>query len=169
MVDEKILFDDEDSPIQTLKISPTDIIQKEFSVRFRGYDINQVDNFLEELAKELNQVLEENTHLKEAAHALQQELTEYRENEKNLYDALAAAKQIGGDMQENARNEASLIISGARLDADKVIAEVRQQCAVLQQEINGMMQKRAQFETSLRSLLETYLGMLGGERRKAGE
>ena len=103
MVDEKILFDDEDSPVQTLKISPTDIIQKEFSVRFRGYDINQVDNFLEELAKELNQVLEENTHLKEAAHALQQELTAYREKEKKLYDALAAAKQIGGDMQENAR------------------------------------------------------------------
>ena len=169
MVDEKILFDDEDLPIQTLKISPTDIIQKEFSVHFRGYDINQVDNFLEELAKELNQVLEENTQLKEAAHSLQQELTEYRENEKTLYDALAAAKQIGGAMQENARNEASLIISGARLDAEKVIAEVRQQCAVLQQEINGMLQKRAQFETSLRSLLETYLGMLGGERRKAGE
>ena len=66
MVDEKILFDDEDSPIQALKVSPTDIIQKEFSVRFRGYDINQVDNFLEELAKELNQALEENTHLIEA-------------------------------------------------------------------------------------------------------
>ena len=164
MVDEKILFDDEDSPVQALKVSPTDIIQKEFSVRFRGYDINQVDNFLEELAKELNQALEENTHLIEAARALQQELTEYRENEKTLYDALAAAKQIGGAMQDNARKEASLIISGARLDAEKVIAEVRQQCAALQQEISGMVQKRAQFETSLRSLLETYLGMLGGER-----
>ena len=169
MVDEKILFDDEDSPVQTLKISPTEIIQKVFSVRFRGYDINQVDNFLEELAKELNQVLEENTHLKEAAHALQQELTAYREKEKKLYDALAAAKQIGSDMQDNARKEAALLISGAQLDADKIIADVRQQCAVLQQEINGMVQKRAQFETSLRSLLETYLGMLGGERRKAGE
>ena len=152
---------------QHLQISPADIIQKEFSVRFRGYDINQVDDFLEEVAREFNQVLEENTQLKEEVHSLQQELTEYRENEKTLYDALAAAKQIGGDMQENARKEASLIISGARLDADKIIADVRQQCAVLQQEINGMVQKRAQFETSLRSLLETYLGMLGGERNKA--
>jgi cell division initiation protein len=67
-------------------------------------------------------------------------------------------------MQENARKEASLIISGAQLDADKIIADVRQQCAVLQQEINTMVQKRAQFEASLRSLLENYLSMLGGER-----
>jgi cell division initiation protein len=164
MVDEKILFDDEDAPEKHLQISPADIIQKEFSVRFRGYDISQVDDFLEEVARVYNQVVEETARFKEELRALQRELAEYRENEKTLYEALAAAQQIGGDMQKNARKEASLIISGAQLDADKIIADVRQQCAVLQQEINTMVQKRAQFEASLRSLLENYLSMLGGER-----
>jgi cell division initiation protein len=164
MVDEKILFDDEEKTGQELKISPADIIQKEFPIRFRGYDISQVDDFLEEAAGEYNRVVEEHARFKEEVRALQQELAAYRENEKALYDALAAAKQLGSDMQDNARKEASLIVSGAQLDADKIIADVRQQCAALQQEINTMVQKRAQFEVSLRSLLENYLSMLGGER-----
>jgi cell division initiation protein len=163
MVDEKILFDDEEKQGQNLKITPADIMQKEFSIRFRGYDISQVDDFLEEAAREYNRVVDEHAHFKEEVRALQQELVEYRENEKTLYDALAAAKQIGSDMQDNARKEASLIISGAQLDADKIIADVRQQCTVLQQEINTMVQKRAQFEASLKALLENYLSMLGGQ------
>ena len=169
MVDEKILFDDEEKPGRELKISPADIMQKEFSVRFRGYDISQVDDFLEEAAREYNQIVEEHARLNKEVLVLRKELAEYRENESKLYDALAAAKQIGSDVQDNARKEASLIISGAQLDADKIIADVRQQCAVLQQEINTMVQKRAQFEASLKALLENYLSMLGGERRKAGE
>jgi cell division septum initiation protein DivIVA len=56
-----------------------------------------------------------------------------------------------------------MIISGAQLDADRIIAGVRQQCAALQQEIDSMVQKRAQFEASLRALLENYLSMLGGQ------
>jgi cell division initiation protein len=164
MVDEKILFDDEEAPAQGLKISPADIIQKEFSIRFRGYDTSQVDDFLEEAAKAYSRILEEHARLSEETRVLQQEVAAVRDREKDLYDALAAAQKPSSDMQDNARKEASLIVAGAQLDADKVIADVRQQCAALQQEINGMMQKRAQFETSLRTLLESYLGMLGREQ-----
>jgi cell division initiation protein len=167
MVDEKILFDDEEKPVRDLKISPADIMQKEFSIRFRGYDISQQDDFLEEAAREYNQVVEENARFSREVLALRKELAEYRENESKLYDALAAAKKISSDMQENARKEAALIISGAQLDADKIIADVRQQCAALQQEINTMVQKRAQFESSLKTLLENYLSMLGGKHTTA--
>jgi len=163
MVDEKILFDDEETPAQGMKISPTDILQREFPIRFRGYDTSQVDDFLEEVAKAYNQLIEEHARLSEEMRVLQQELVASRNKEKDLFEALAAAQKLSSDMQDNARKEASLIVSGAQLDADKIIADVRQQCAALQQEINGMMQKRAQFEASLRALLESYLGMLGGE------
>lgn len=164
MVEEKILFDDEEPPAQGLNISPTDIIQREFSVRFRGYDTGQVDDFLEEVAKAYNQLIEERARVSEESRVLRQKLAASLNKEKDLYDALAAAQKLSSDMQDNARKEASLIVAGAQLDADKIIADVRQQCAALQQEINSMVQKRAQFEASLRTLLESYLGMLGGER-----
>ena len=58
MVEHKILFDDDtDAPSESdMHISPAEILEKEFAQRFRGYDVHQVDAFLEDVAKELARV-----------------------------------------------------------------------------------------------------------------
>ena len=164
MVEHKILFDDDGEAAferNAKKISPMEIVEKEFPLRFRGYDINQVDVFLEDVAKELERISKDYARIKEERDILREELTASREKEKNMHEALLAAQEIGEEVRERAEKEASQIISGAQLDAQKVMADVRQQCASLQQEITAMNQKREQFETSLRSLLEGYLNILG--------
>jgi len=57
-----------------MKITPQDIIDKEFRVKFRGFDMAEVDTFLEEVAENLFKLTEENTVLNEKILALQQEL-----------------------------------------------------------------------------------------------
>lgn len=57
-----------------MKITPQDIIDKEFRVKFRGFDIAEVDSFLEEVAENFFKLTEENTLLHEKISALQQEL-----------------------------------------------------------------------------------------------
>ena len=163
MVEHKILFDDDtDTPIASdMHISPAEILEKEFAQRFRGYDVHQVNAFLEEVAKEVDRVLKENTRLKEEVENLKEQLAASREKERSLNEELLVAQTMGDDIRARAEQEASRIVSGAQLDAQKVLAEVRQQCASLQQEITAMNQKREQFETSLRSLLEGYLNTLG--------
>jgi cell division initiation protein len=163
MVEHKILFDDDtDAPSESdMHISPTEILEKEFAQRFRGYDVHQVDAFLEDVAKELARVSKEHTRLKEEVDILKEELAASREKERSLNEELLVAQTMGDDIRARAEHEASRIVSGAQLDAQKVMAEVRQQCASLQQEITAMNQKREQFETSLRSLLEGYLNTLG--------
>ena len=163
MVEHKILFDDDaDALVESnLHVSPAEILEKEFAQRFRGYDVHQVDAFLEEVAKEVDRVLKENTRLKEEVENLKEQHAASREKERSLNEELLVAQTMGDDIRARAEQEASRIVSGAQLDAQKVMAEVRQQCASLQQEITAMNQKREQFETSLRSLLEGYLNTLG--------
>jgi cell division initiation protein len=162
MVQDKILFDDDDTSLERdTKISTTEIMEKEFSQRFRGYDVNQVDAFLEDVAKELERISKEYARLKEEVDILKEELAVSREKERSLHEELLVAQTMGDDIRDKAEQEASRIVSGAQLDAQKVMAEVRQQCGSLQQEITAMNQKREQFETSLRSLLEGYLNTLG--------
>ena len=48
-----------------MKITPLDIRQQQFSVRFRGFDAEEVDTFLEMIADEYETVIEENRKLKE--------------------------------------------------------------------------------------------------------
>jgi cell division initiation protein len=163
MVEHKILFDDDErtSLERDMKISPKEILEKEFSLRFRGYDVNQVDAFLEDLARELERISQELHSVQEEREQLKEELAVLRERERNLKEELLVAQTMGDDIRARAEQEASRIIAGAQLDAQKILAEVRQQCASLQQEITAMNQKREQFETSLRALLEGYLNLIG--------
>ncbi|MFC1837287.1 DivIVA domain-containing protein [Thermodesulfobacteriota bacterium] len=57
-----------------MKITPQDIIDKEFRVKFRGFDMVEVDTFLEEVAENLFKLNEENTRLNEQILSLQNDL-----------------------------------------------------------------------------------------------
>jgi cell division initiation protein len=57
-----------------MKITPQDIIDKEFRVKFRGFDMAEVDTFLEEVAVNFFKLTEENTRLNEKVLALQEDL-----------------------------------------------------------------------------------------------
>ena len=57
-----------------MKLTPQDIIDKEFRVKFRGFDRNEVDTFLEEVAETFVQLSEENTRLNEKILALQKDM-----------------------------------------------------------------------------------------------
>jgi cell division initiation protein len=55
-----------------MKITPQDVIEKEFRVKFRGFDMVEVDTFLEEVAESFFKLNEENTLLNEKILALQE-------------------------------------------------------------------------------------------------
>ena len=57
-----------------MKVTPQDIIDKEFRVKFRGFDMVEVDTFLEEVAENFYNLTEENTLLNEKIIALQKDM-----------------------------------------------------------------------------------------------
>jgi len=59
---------------EEMNITPQDIIDKQFRVKFRGFDTAEVDAFLEEVAESYFMLTEENTLLNEKVLALQQDL-----------------------------------------------------------------------------------------------
>ena len=97
MVEHKILFDDDtDAPIASdMHISPAEILEKEFAQRFRGYDVHQVDAFLEDVAKELARVSKEHTCLKEEVDILKEELAASREKRAKLERRAAGGSDNG--------------------------------------------------------------------------
>jgi len=57
-----------------MKITPQDIIDKEFRVKFRGFDMVEVDTFLEEVAEIFFKLNEENIRLNEKVLTLQENI-----------------------------------------------------------------------------------------------
>ncbi len=76
-----------------MKISPTEIRQQEFTKKMRGYDPDEVQNFLESLAEEFDKLNVENESLKTEVQSLSEQVNEFKKIEKNLQDTLLNAQE----------------------------------------------------------------------------
>ncbi|HOP39799.1 MAG TPA: DivIVA domain-containing protein [Geobacteraceae bacterium] len=144
-----------------MKITPLDIQQQQFKGKlFGGLHPEEVDTFLQSVAQEMETLSRENTSLREQVQKMSAETESVAEREKDLRETLLAAQKITEEMKNNARKEAELIISEAELKADKIVADAENRVVRLTNEIQELRRQKAQFETSFRSLLDSYNKML---------
>ncbi|HBH01078.1 MAG: hypothetical protein A2W08_11365 [Candidatus Rokubacteria bacterium RBG_16_73_20] len=147
-----------------MRISPLDIRQQQFTVRlFRGFDTQEVDAFLDDVAEDYESVLKENALLKEQLATFEERSRGLAEREKALQDTLIATQRLGDEMKAAARREAELYTREAELRGEKLLEEVRSEEAKLRGEIQGLRRTRRQLIEDLRSTLESYYRLMSAE------
>ncbi|MBI5968460.1 MAG: DivIVA domain-containing protein [Deltaproteobacteria bacterium] len=152
-----------------MKITPLDIQQQQFRVRFRGFDMVEVDNFLDLLASEFEELLKENSKLQEEDRRKLARINELEASEKELRDTLVSVQRITEEMRNNARKEAETIIEEAKLNARRIIDSAQTQALHIEAEINQLKRQRAQFEASLEATIELHRKLLANSKENAGE
>jgi cell division initiation protein len=150
-----------------MKMTPLDIQQQQFRVKFRGFDMVEVDNFLDLMANEFEELLRENNRLKEGERQKLDKIQELEGAEKELRNALISAQQICDGIKNNARKEGELIIEGAKDNARKILEAAQAQALEIEAETNKLKRQRAEFEASLKSVIDMHLRLLesGQENR----
>ena len=143
-----------------MKITPLDIQQQQFRVRFRGFDMVEVDNFLDLAANEFEELLRENNRLKEEDHQKAEKIQQLERAERDLRNALISAQQICEEMKNQARKEGELIIEEAKGNARKILQTAQSQALEVETEITRLRRQRTEFEASLKSILEMHLSLL---------
>ncbi len=144
-----------------MRITPMDIRQQQFTVKmFRGFDTQEVDTFLEDLAADYEALLKENSLLKEQLQALEERLRGLEEREKVLQETLVTTQRLVEEMKDQARREASIIIREAEVQADRIIEASRTAEGNLQSEIIALKRTRRQLAEGLRSTVEMYQRLL---------
>ena len=143
-----------------MKITPLDIQQQQFRVRFRGFDMVEVDNFLDLLANEFEELLKDNSQIREEDRRKAERITQLETGEKELRDTLVSVQRITEEMKNNARKEGELIIEEAKLNARKILEAAQAQALQIEGEINQLKRQRAEFEASLRATVEMHWRLL---------
>ncbi len=143
-----------------MRITPLDIQQKQFPVRFRGFDMEEVYAFLEVVREEMEELIRENTSLKEQVHRLEAQLQDYRHIEDTLKETLLMAQQMVEDYKENARKEAELIIKEAEQKADAIVRQAQEKVLKIHEDIMDLKGIRRHFKEELRRLIESHMRML---------
>jgi len=144
-----------------VRITPMDIRQQQFTVKmFRGFDVQEVDTFLEDLAEDYEALLKENQLLKEQLQALEERTRGLEDRERILQETLVTTQRVTEEMKESARREAALLVREAELQGEKVVEAARASLASVQAEVGALKRMRRQLAEALRSTVEMYQRLL---------
>jgi cell division initiation protein len=152
-----------------MRITPLDIQQKQFPIKFRGFDVEEVYAFLEVVREEMEELLRENASLKENLHRLETQLKEYKDMETTLRETLMTAQQMVDEYKVNARKEAELLTREAELKAEAIIKEAQEKVVKIHEDIVDLKGIRRHFKEEVRRLIESHLRMLEFDSEREDE
>ena len=128
-------------------IRPTDIQTKEFETKVRGYDRDQVDDFLDEIIKDMSELYKDNTELTLRLKRAEEELTRFRAREAEIEKSLELTRYQCEELKKTARLEAERI-----MEKTKTVAED-----------NRASEKVKEAEQKLREICTQVLDKLNAE------
>jgi cell division initiation protein len=152
-------------------IKPIDIRRKEFRNGFRGYDANQVDDFLDAVADEFERSYTENQRMREEVSSLRDRLQQFEDLEGSIRAALVHAEQAANDLRRAANREAEDVRQRARREAEFTVREAQSRSHQMladssariervQESYEALQEAKQSFANDFRHLLKTYMEMM---------
>jgi cell division initiation protein len=151
----------------SMKITPLDIQQMVFRTKLRGYDREEVNRFLEELAQTVESLNRDNALLRERLAMTEQQVSELKRTETTLSNTLVAAQSLADDVKRSANRDAELIVKEAELKAGEVIRQARVELGETQRDLSQLQKQRLLMVERMRATLHTFERMLDVESAEA--
>ncbi len=143
-----------------MPLTPIDVTQKTFRERMKGYDEDEVDDFLDEVMVSLREYEQKLRDAEERVSVLEGQLTANRETEDALKRALVAAQRTADDIVAEARTEADRIIAEASSQAELVAAERSAEKSQLDLEVERMRSDVADMRAKLQAFAAGALALV---------
>jgi len=153
-------------------LSPIDIQQKQFRVKFRGFDVREVDAFLEEMAVEFEALEKGNKDREAEIQRLTHDIQDYKAREEAFKQAMVDSQKVIEQMTENARKKGELTIADAEVKAEAILNRAHSRLAQLHEDIAELKRQRLQIEVQIRGIIEAHTKLLDmdqEEMRKTDE
>ena len=113
---------EEDEPM----LKPMDIHNKEFKRVMRGYDVEEVDEFLDEIIVDFEKMQRELDVLKTQISNYSENMNNYREKELSLNNVMLSAQRFADQLTVDAERKAAEIIANAEREAEKIVGSTQE-------------------------------------------
>ena len=141
-------------------LTPLDIQNKEFGREFRGYSMQEVDEFLNLVIDGYERLYKENMEAKDSITKLQESLKQYKNLENTLQSALVVAQSASEQVQKNAEEKAENIIADANNKAKEIVANSFEEIKKLEYRYEELKRSVDVYRAKMTALLESQLGIL---------
>ncbi|WP_054635263.1 DivIVA domain-containing protein [Thalassobacillus sp. C254] len=143
-----------------MPLTPLDIHNKEFTRGFRGYDEDEVNEFLDQVIKDYETVIREKNELFEKVDELEERLEHFSNIEETLNKSILVAQESAEEVRRNSKKEAQLIVKEAEKNADRIINDALSKSRKISLEIEELKKQASVYRMRFKMLIEAQLEML---------
>ncbi|EHM09661.1 DivIVA domain protein [Thermanaerovibrio velox DSM 12556] len=161
-------------------ITPLDVVNQSFKRGLRGYDVEEVDDFLDQVAESLQAYIQRNNELERELENLKEQAEEFKSLKESLNETLLLAQKSAEERVKTANEQAEervraameqadAILREAKLKADRIVGDAEVEAAALRRELNRLTQMRCQCVAEFRAMLSKFDMMIREEAPVSGE
>lgn len=136
-----------------MKLTPMDISNKEFKRGFRGYDSEEVDEFMNEIIENYEDIYKENSRLKENLSRINEKLEHYVKIENTIQNTLLLAQNAAEQARESSQKESELLIRNANETAKKILDKAHNDVVSINDEFETVKQEFIKFRAKFRNFM----------------
>ena len=142
-------------------ITPLDIENKKFAKQMmNGYNVDEVDDFLDELTLDYGKLYKENAELKAQREELDSNVGKYKNIENTIQNTLIMAQKTADEVQEVAKKQAEQIVKDAEFQAKNSVEELNTQILLKQKELEDLKKQFGVYKAKMESLLVSQVELL---------
>lgn len=143
-------------------LKPMDIHNVEFKRSFKGYNPEEVDDYLASIVSKYETVYQENRRLQEELQVLQQELDGKEHQEQDVLDLISLTKQTVQELKNMANQEAASLVQAAEADGERIISEARLEAQRILADAEERLAKTQRAERQLRETIRLTMESIWG-------
>ncbi|GAA6113624.1 MAG: DivIVA domain-containing protein [Apilactobacillus sp.] len=137
-------------------LSPQDIHNKEFSVKMRGYNIDEVNEFLDRIIKDYQLTLSENIEMKNRLKETEEELKYFNGMKDSLNQSIIIAQNAADQVKIDAQNEANDVTEQSRKQADEILNDASVKAKEIVENISSQSKALLVANDDLRKTTESF-------------
>lgn len=151
-----------------IDLTPLDVRKKkgDFRKGLRGYEVDEVDSFLDLVAERMEELVRENGALREKSNALAASVEHFRTREAAVNEALVSAQQLREGVRAQSEREAELLIREARAEGDRLVQRAKQDVERELDLFDRLRARRDRFLRSYRTFLEGQIDEITREEER---
>ena len=140
-----------------MKLTAMDINNKEFKRGLRGYSVEEVDEFLDQVVENYEELYKENSRLKESLIRVNEKLEHYEKLEATIQNTLLLAQNAADQAKESSEKQAELIIGNANETAQRILDKAHGDVISINDEYEKVKEEFIKFRAKFRGFMNTQL------------
>ena len=139
-----------------MSLQPLEIQKTRFDRKLRGYDPQEVENFLSLVAEDLTQRVAEIDRLEKENQRLRERFAIVEERERQLQEAILRGKKVSDEIIATSQREAQLLVKEAEMTADKIVTQAMKRAGDVEARIQELRARRKELQIKMRGTLELF-------------